>query len=437
MQIKNFFIFTIIIFIFLGNSYHILILIILFNKYLKILKELQMKWILIVKTKKRNLFSFFFYFILLILLINCEKKYPVEIKNEDKVIVCNDSSFYDPAFPANIKTIYACNHSRGLYYTDYDSINFIKIADLNQSPRSYYLSTENKLLVVASFNMLYFISTESKKLLHQLYIPNSENPNINIGPDEVRLFPCHWDNNYCILVDRSVFLVNLQNMTLEKTIWDVTSFTNMNWIHSMSINEENTILYILLFFYDCWPIDEELVQCDYRQAIAELILQTGEFTVFYDYSKGVPPPGSKEILNTDSYVLAYDYNKKIFLKFRKTNKKLVNSFPLTMPTMYPPAANTHSIFEAFPLSDKTIIVTNNRTFFQLDPVKEILNIYMPIFYDSTSYKLIQPQKGGDYYACINDVNYGKIINVTRKKILKDFYFEDIETFILEEKKNEK
>ncbi len=369
---------------------------------------------------------FFFY---------CNTKNPAESKDKSEVVICNDSTFYDPDFQANIKTIYACNRNRGLYYSDYDSINFIKIADLNQTPFSFHLNTENKLLVAASFNELYFISTESKKLLQELYVPNSENPEPYIGPGQVQLFPCHWDNNYCILVNRSVFLVNLQNMTLERIIWDVTDFTNMNWIHSMSINEENTILYILLFFYDCWPIDKELVQCGYRQAIAELTLQTGDFNIFYCYPKGPPPPGAKALLNTSNYVLAYDFNKKNFLKIDKTTKILKNSFPLNMPNMYPPAANTHSIFEAFPNGDKTIICTNKRTFFELDPVCEVLNVYMPLYYGSTSCNIFQQQKGGDYYACIKHSSYGKIINVTKKKILKDFYFEDVVTFIVEEKQH--
>ena len=143
--------------------------------------------------------------------------------------------------------------------------------------------------------------------------------------------------------------------------------------------------------------------------------------------------GAKELFNTNNFLLAYDYNTKIMSKFNKMTKVVEHDFKIVLPGMDQQNTSFSTIFEAFPVDNKVIVINGNRTFFELDPVSEEIGIYMPIFYDNTNFINFYQQKGGDHYACLTSSDYGKLVNITRRKIIKSFLFKDIVTFIVEEK----
>ena len=89
-----------------------------------------------------------------------------------------------------------------IYYSDYNSIHFEKILEVPVNPtwgigviRSMLINESNRLLIAATTQKLHFIDISSNKYTGELSIPNSVNPEPNIGYGSIILYPYYLNDD--------------------------------------------------------------------------------------------------------------------------------------------------------------------------------------------------------------------------------------------------
>jgi hypothetical protein len=378
----------------------------------------------------------------LLLTIGCKKDHsPINgdiTNNIDYQIYYDDSLFYDPNFKTNFKGIYTVTTENKLYYSSYDSINFNYITTFDKLICPLYISRKHKLLLVPTYTKLYFINLDSRKKIAEIEIPGGQDPGSWEESGEKKIYPCHWNDDYCIVINRSVFLLNLLTKNIEKTIWDANSAPSSAYFREYPLSENGTTLYIHLDYYGCWPISDDLSRCDRRAALAELNLISSEFILFYDYHQGTSDL-MRDLIRwtvaglfiTKKYILVYNANIDRITKFDRNTKKIVGEFVIKLPN-YESKPFASTIRRAFIDKDNLIVHNGYCTYFTLDPESEQLIPYFPLYYDSLYTCQHVKSEGGDFYSYIRNRKTNKIINLSRKKVVKNFEFENTLIFIVEE-----
>ena len=158
-----------------------------------------------------------------------------------------------------------------------------------------------------SQNKLFFVNTLINKKIKEIKIPNTSNPDPYIGYGKIEIFPCMWNLDYCILVNRSVYLINLKSLNIEKVIWDCESYGKLIYIHDATLSDDGKYLYLKFSFFDSWQIDDQQMFYGLVDQLPKLELITGSLKIIYDYPKE-QIPGSKFIFCCRDCIFSYYQN---------------------------------------------------------------------------------------------------------------------------------
>ncbi len=370
-----------------------------------------------------NSFTRMIVFILASAILNCNKN-PLKVEHEE-----SDSS--------EVKGIYVIRQepdkSYELYYTDYDSIRLEKIEGCGYQNIEFipnhpmYINEENDLLISASQNRLFFINTLSNKKIGEVSVPNTTNPEHYIGYGTVQLYPCYWNSNYCILVNRSVYLINLKSLRLEKVIWDCDSNDKLTYIHDDALSDDGRILYLSLAFVGMWNYGEYLKN-EIRQRLSKLDLKTGQISTIYDYPVE-ETPGSKFIFSCSDYIMSYDPNRNFIIRFQVSSQTSIDTIMV----------NQFYYYESYSNGDHCIVQNiNTGSFYNLYGDRKELELYMQFSFHTsidrpgiygTTYRRL---KGGDVYACIPYTSDEKcfVVNLSQQEVVRKFKRNSIVSIIL-------
>jgi len=381
----------------------------------------------------------FFYLIMISIFlqnVKCSKDFSPTDSNaeseEEFEIVYNEAAYYDTTYDANIKGIYAYKRDdHNLYYADYDTFKLELIEGCqDEIMTDMLLNDTHDLLLACSFHRLYFVDTNSNQKVGEIEVPDSyADLGDNIVPGARKLLPCQWSEDHCILVCRSVFLVNLNTLSLERIIWDYETFPTESWIHHLSLGDDGRSLYVRLTYWGSIPIDDTYSWGGLLQKIARIDLRTGQFESIHDYPK--EDISAKILYASNDFLMVYNFHT--ITRFSVHTEKLIDSFDIRLPK-YLGENISNYLTEAYSFGSHLIIADSNLSFYLLYPDRKELELYMALPYHSYYGILYQKLKGGDVYACLSvgADDRIKIINLSQKKIIRDLNRNEINLFVLKE-----
>ena len=145
------------------------------------------------------------------MLINC-KNNPT---NNNNIVTKND-----------IEGIYALkseeNNNTSLYYSNFDSVEFLKIYEFNESDKfsKIYLIKEEGIIVTASQTKLYFFDLNTNIKISELLIQDALPWGYNdIWTNTLELYYCNWETDAFIFVNNhSVFLIDINSLNIRQKI---------------------------------------------------------------------------------------------------------------------------------------------------------------------------------------------------------------------------
>ncbi len=351
-------------------------------------------------------------FLSLIFLISCSNN-PFEQKDERSIV------------GSEIKGMYVLrkgpDNLYGLYYTNYDPIKFTEIEGC-KSLSTLYLNKENHLLIGASQKKLYFISTIKNQKIGEIFVPNTTTPKSYIYDDThsdildvvFQPFPCYWSSDHIILVNRSVYLLDLKSLNVVEIIWNSESYGDETYIQDVVLSDNARSLYL-----------ELSLGYQMAQRLSELNLKTGQINTIYDYPKE-QAPGSKFVFSSKDYIMSYDPNSDYITRFSVLSKTLIDSFMVTQ-----------SDFLWWPYSNGTnTIVQDGKTgtFYRIYPEIKELELYMQLSFQKIGGTTYQKLKSGDLYACIPNTSADNslIINLSQNILVREFKNDLINFIILKD-----
>jgi hypothetical protein len=298
-----------------------------------------------------------------------------------------------------------------LKYSGTDSINFRDIP-VSISKSSYiftaypslYSDSKRNRLIIASQNKLTFINLDDNTINSELDIPDTYNPEEFILYGEIQVLPCAWDENYCILINRSVYLINLIKRSIEKTIWQSNEGNYLRYIHNYSLHSSGENLYMQLTYY--WY--------NMYQKLMKLNLKTGETQIIYEFND--KSTSGKYVYCAEDYVLSFSLGDKenMIRKFSTSTGNLIDSFVTNISLKQRSCE--------FEKNKLLIHQFENGNLYLLDG-----NSPIPVLFKENNFKKIlrnrfQRMSSGDLFDLIFETGDGKnmIYNITKKEIFKEF-----------------
>ena len=133
--------------------------------------------------------------------------------------------------------------NNNLYYSGPDE-NKLSLIDDCDNIEYLYMNKGNNLLLAASNDILYFIDPDSNKVISNIEITNVINPEPNIFNSMKYIFPYYEDSDYCILINWSVYLINLKTFKIERIIWDRSDYQENTYIYCVVLDSVNKKLYM-------------------------------------------------------------------------------------------------------------------------------------------------------------------------------------------------
>ena len=327
----------------------------------------------------------------------------------------------EPKGESEITGIFAISSQDGfelaLFYSDWDSLDFHRIGGCEKI-KAHYVDKTRDLLLCVSPTELFFVDMRKKEKIKEITIPNNFIPDPYFGDTDWRIYPCSWNSRYCILLNRSVYLVDLKNQIIEKKIWDINSFgLGDKYILNSWSNHINNILFIAILQRS--GIEE-------RQSIIEIFLQTGDMQIVREYSEEAAWD-LRFIFSNQQYICVYNRNNgNIIDIFEKNSRLPVGSMLITPAKRF-----------SWPLLlDNKIIVEENETgiFYEINPEQKSLEIYMELFGEYVNCTRYQTMEGGDVYACTRmpHLKRGLVVNLSQKEIVRVMDNFDVRYFFLKE-----
>lgn len=341
---------------------------------------------------------------------------------------CDKNPFNYDTKEDNIIGIYALKENQNyfgydLHYSNYDSISFKKIEDCYDL-LSLHINKKNNLLIGASQDKLYFINTITNKKIKEISVPDTENPDPYFSLTEIYLFSDPLNPDYLILCNWSIYLVNLKKLTLEKVLLNTRNSDKITYTHGAALNADDNSLYLLLMLLGVWQ-EGEYWKYEARQRLLKLDLNTGQTHTIYDYPIE-KAPGAKFIFCNKYYIISYDPNHNIMLRFSVSSGAIIDSFMVTQ---------TDRLRRPYPTDDYFFLQDyKNGTFYKLDPRKKEIEIYMPFSYQRFSGTTYQKMNCGDVYVCGSRTSEGTslIINLSQKELVREFNSDSTYIMILKE-----
>ncbi len=352
------------------------------------------------------------------------------LKSEEYEITYNEWAYYDTTFDAHIEGIYAYkSDDHNLYYADYDTYKFESIKGCqDQMIMDLFLSETHHLLITCSSHRLYFVDSNTNQKVGEIEVSEDCLPIFAEYPSIRKLFPCSWNDDYCIFVCGSVYLLNLNTLTHERIIWDKKTLLTTSLLSSVAISDDGQSLYLSLIYTAGIPIDEAYSWV-YLTKIAKLDLMTGAFESLYDYPK--EDMGVKTLYVSQDYLLVYDF--RAITRFSTQSGEPIDSFAVSLPIYLRENMSNHLTI-AYSLGDHLIVADANLSFYLLYPDKKEMEVYMALPYYGYYGIQYQRLKGGDVYACLSlgSDDKIKIINLSQKKIVCKRDRNEILQFVLKE-----
>ncbi len=145
-------------------------------------------------------------------------------------------------------TLFKVGNNFELMFSPLDSIKFEKTginieSDITSSlgaPRLFNNKCNN-LLLLATEKSLYFINTTTNKIISKIDIPDNITPEPNIGYGVIDILPLKNNPNYCVLINRSVYLINIKNHQIEKVIWSCLNEDKIIFCNTHTIMQIKTL----------------------------------------------------------------------------------------------------------------------------------------------------------------------------------------------------
>lgn len=336
---------------------------------------------------------------------------------------------------SSIKGIYSIQ-SNGLYYSSFDSLGFEFIPRLSGLKTLHY-NKRHDLFLAASYNKLYFVNPNTNEKINEIDIPiNPKADYHSMMPSSVYIYPHPTNDDYCILCNWSIYLINLNTFSIEEVLWDLFEVQDENnivlYMHYATQSSNLSNLFLQFTVRGSFPIGGDLAINGLKNHLMGYdILQDSMYSIIdYPLENG-GSPGSKFIYCSEDYVFACDPNENPNLiripisdmsdiSKRDTISTSIHFFPNTFTT------NDFIFAQDFYTGDFYKIYTNGEIcqymelgYDRTELVYEDTILYGPAVFNAS----YQEFEGGDVYACVplTSDTTALIINLTRKKIIKEFY----------------
>lgn len=341
------------------------------------------------------------------------------------------------SLPNSITDLYAIGfksgHDASIYYMDLKSmetreiVSGLSFSDINVG--AFCSQSKKELIVAASERKLYFIRTTDNVLLKEIEIPNTVNHEPNILYGKLALLPYPGDPNYCVLVNRSVYLIDMNNFKIERVIWDSYVHHWSTFVHAISLSPEEIYLYMQLYQFGLLSRQGDTMTFGWYQQIARLNLLTGEANVFYRYPDPNNDNGTKMVFSTSDHVVSYNTNTKQVIVFSAATLDSMDSYQIL--TAERPS-------DHISYSDHAVVQdVATGAFYKLDPKEKTLEAIMLLDIGFQSYgATYQEISGGDLYACVGPRHRAAVLiaNVTQDRIELEFPKEEFWAIHLMEEK---
>lgn len=303
--------------------------------------------------------------------------------------------------------------NNNLYYSGPDE-NKLSLIDDCDNIEYLYMNKGNNLLLAASNDILYFIDPDSNKVISNIEITNVINPEPNIFNSMKYIFPYYEDSDYCILINWSVYLINLKTFKIERIIWDRSDYQENTYIYCVVLDSVNKKLYMQMMSdgvtqYE-WGSRNELrdyITClNFETEILDTIIK-------FPYEEA---PGAKYLFSTDEFLISYEYNKNLIITIPKNNYMTKDSVSAENPFFH---------FKSFPMMGYSYLQDiNTGDFYKFYPNSSKLELSTKMNLNFAYNTTFQKLESGDIYACIpiSSDSVGLIVNLDESKIASEIPF---------------
>lgn len=333
--------------------------------------------------------------------------------------------------PKSVEGVYAIINEpfvkNGLYYADTQAGEFAQIDVFGNDSSQYlialYLDQEHQLLLASARDYLYFVDTNTNQKIGEIDFGNewrtlnAEVFNKSIsdyGPGSIRIFPYPENSDYLLYANKSVFLINLTTLKIEKVVWNSFAYEQrgssvITYFPFLSAGSSNLYLSLLLGTggYD----DPEI-------RLTRLDLNTGNMLTVYD--KYNLEDSGINVFSTDDCAISYSFSTNRIFRFSTSTDALIDSFTLSQLGDREFLKSAHS-------TGNGIIVQgiNSSQFYTFNCVQDSLQPLMDLsdeMLGSCSYQILANR---DLYALVPYTAAGThlIVNLSRKSVEWEFRVE--------------
>ena len=296
------------------------------------------------------------------------------------------------------------NNSISLYYSDFDSVEFMKIYEFKEEDevRKIFLIKEKRIIVTASQTKLNFFDLNINIKISELLIPDALPWGYNdIWTNTLEVYYCNRETDAFIFVNNhSVFLIDLNSLNIRQKIWDTES-NNVYISRSLFHVNQDKIFFILSYLPGVYEKSHELCLFNLESAKKEEIYNYPE----YYFSL-------HNIFSNEEFLFSYDPALQIVLKFSLYDYAKIDSFNINQDVnlWHPLSINDHILLQD----------VNTSNFYVLNTEENRIDSYMILNSQKTRNTNYLKIKGGDLYSAFISLQDNKcfLVNLTKKNIVK-------------------
>lgn len=291
-----------------------------------------------------------------------------------------------------------------------DTLNFTSTGisvdnDLTTSTPKMFDSPKNNILLIATEKKLYFIDKSKKTKTKELSIPDTDNPEEYFGYGKIDILPYKANSDYCILINRSVYLINLKTFQIEKTIWNSYDANNYVFIYDAALSADSSKLFLQLTYYK-YIIFQKIMALDLLDNSSQII---------YEYKEGdLAPKGSKYVYCNSDYLISYSASNNVLTRLAIPSYNVIDSIVIDkklIPYSLLSPNNNEIIVQDYTTGSFSSLNCENMQ------LSDILNLSIgPIV--KTRFQSLM---GGDLYAStITTLGKCSVYNLTKSKLIFEF-----------------
>lgn len=191
-----------------------------------------------------------------------------------------------------------------------------------------YFDRDRNLLIAATPEYLLFIDAANNQIVKTLAIPDTEATEAHTDYWNIELLP--YNDEHFLLSNRSIYLVNLNTMSIESKVFDALAFERSIILSEVKLSEDKKHLYLKYDVRGVW-VEEGIGHLQTRIRFSSISISSGEMLTFHEERSGTR--GTYDtLLPTQQYLLVvasiWGSNETMVYRYSNSTGAILDSVQL-------------------------------------------------------------------------------------------------------------